>query len=340
MRLKILYAVQGTGNGHLSRAHQLFPYLQEYGEVDFFISGSNYSLDTSLLNVQYESPGFGLFFRKCGKINYIKCFKQLNLKRIRQDTLNIPFEKYDLIINDFDNLTSRACSQRNLQSIHFGHQASFHSEKVPRPKSRSIVGEYILKNFVHATHNIGLHFEKYDESIFTPIIKDELLECSTANHGHITIYLNSFDINCLEEEMLALNHFEFHCFTTEVQIVKKVGNIKYMPMNQTLFNISLQYCHGIVTGGGFETPSEALYLNKKLICMPIKGHYEQMCNATALQKLGVQIDLNIKENFTEKINNWYYGSSFHTNIIPNNIPKTIEHLFNLQHTNIRNNFHI
>ena len=35
--MKIFYAVQATGNGHISRAMQLYPYLQKFGEVDFFI---------------------------------------------------------------------------------------------------------------------------------------------------------------------------------------------------------------------------------------------------------------------------------------------------------------
>ena len=42
--MKIFYAIQATGNGHISRAMQLYPYLQKFGEVDFFMSGSNASL--------------------------------------------------------------------------------------------------------------------------------------------------------------------------------------------------------------------------------------------------------------------------------------------------------
>ena len=46
--MKIFYAVQATGNGHVSRAQQLYPYLQKFGEVDFFISGNNANLDFKL----------------------------------------------------------------------------------------------------------------------------------------------------------------------------------------------------------------------------------------------------------------------------------------------------
>ncbi|NDC42475.1 MAG: glycosyl transferase, partial [Chitinophagia bacterium] len=37
--MKILFAIQGTGNGHLSRARDVYPELLKYGETDVLISG-------------------------------------------------------------------------------------------------------------------------------------------------------------------------------------------------------------------------------------------------------------------------------------------------------------
>lgn len=39
--MKIFYAIQGTGNGHISRAMELLPYFEKYGSVDVFLSGDN-----------------------------------------------------------------------------------------------------------------------------------------------------------------------------------------------------------------------------------------------------------------------------------------------------------
>ena len=47
--------------------------------------------------------------------------------------------------------------------------------------------------------------------------------------------------------------------------------------------------NGILTGGGFETPAEALFLQKKLIVVPMLDQYEQQCNACALEQLGVPV---------------------------------------------------
>jgi len=44
--MKVLYAIQGTGNGHLSRAEDIVPYLQKRCDVDILVSLSkpSYSL--------------------------------------------------------------------------------------------------------------------------------------------------------------------------------------------------------------------------------------------------------------------------------------------------------
>ena len=69
--MKILYAVQATGNGHISRAMELLPYLNEYGEVDIFLSGANSSLDFNF-PIKYRSKGLSLYYTCKGKLDYTK----------------------------------------------------------------------------------------------------------------------------------------------------------------------------------------------------------------------------------------------------------------------------
>ena len=60
--MKIFYAVQATGNGHISRANTLLPYLEEFGQVDVFLSGSNYALKSDL-PIAYRSKGLSLVIK-------------------------------------------------------------------------------------------------------------------------------------------------------------------------------------------------------------------------------------------------------------------------------------
>jgi uncharacterized protein (TIGR00661 family) len=50
----------------------------------------------------------------------------------------------------------------------------------------------------------------------------------------------------------------------------------------------LATCRGLLTGAGFESPAEAMYLNKKVFVIPIEGQYEQLCNACSLQDFGIE----------------------------------------------------
>ena len=49
--MKVLYAIQGTGNGHLSRAEEIVPILNKYVDATVLVSGnqsqiqSNFEID-------------------------------------------------------------------------------------------------------------------------------------------------------------------------------------------------------------------------------------------------------------------------------------------------------
>lgn len=300
--MKILYAIQGTGNGHISRAVQLHPYLKKYGEVDYFLSGSNAQLNTSL-PIKYRSKGLSLFYKKTGGLDYLKIMKSFSFK-IFKDAKRLPVEQYDVVINDFEFVTSLACKLKNKPSIHFGHQASFQSKKTPRSKTFNPIGNLILDSFVQSDKYVGLHFKQFDEHVYNPIIKDEIVNAIPINDGHITVYLPQYSIDFLEPYFLAHPDFHFEVFTKEVNQIACKKNICYFPINNNGFTQSMIRCYGIITAGGFETPAEAMYLNKKVMSIPIIDHFEQESNAVALKNLGIKVLDKIDEEFKEHFNHW------------------------------------
>lgn len=302
--MKILYAIQATGNGHISRAIQLLPYLSSRGEVDTILSGSNSTLSMGI-DPTYRSNGVSLFYRKCGGLNYFKMLSRNGVYKAVKDAKDLPVEKYDLVVNDFDFVTAHACRLKKVKSIQFGHQASFMSSNTPRPNQKSQIGELILKYYAQANNYLGLHFEQYDSFIFPPVIKEQILNANPSDKGHITVYLPSYDKDCLEFHFNSLADLHFEVFSNEVDKQIQVGNITYFPISNEGFTESLIHCHGIITGGGFETPSEALYLNKKLMCIPIRNHYEQACNAAAVKLLGGYVLNDIDDQvWQSQIRDW------------------------------------
>lgn len=300
--MNILYAVQGTGNGHISRAIQLYPFLKTYGNVDFFISGSNSDLKTDL-PVVGRSKGISLFYKATGGLDYLKMIRSFSFSIFR-DAYQLPVEKYDLVINDFDFVTSLACWLKKKKSIQFGHQASFQSNQTPRAKTSNLFGEFILKHFVKSTHYLGLHFKAYDQHVFNPIIKQEIIDATPTDDGHISVYLPHYSIAYLEPFLLAESNYHFEVFSAEVTSIRNYKNIVYFPISNSGFTKSMIRSHAVITGGGFETPAEAMYMNKKVLSIPIAKHYEQLSNAAALDELGVKVLLHIDKNFHLIFTEW------------------------------------
>ncbi len=301
--MKILYAVQATGNGHISRAMELLPSLRTYGKVDVFLSGANSQLKADM-PVSYRSKGLSLFYNNGGGLHYAKTIKSFNPVRVWNEVKELPVEKYDIVINDFECITALACAYKKIPSVNFGHQASFQSALTPRPEKKDAVGEFILQHYGRASAYLGLHFKRYDNFIFTPVIKKEVLSAKPVNKNHITVYLSAFSDETVRHYFSQLKEFQFQVFSKEVKHPQTDGNITFLPVNNRRFTESMINSAAIVTGAGFETPAEALHLQKKIMAIPIRGQYEQLCNAAALEQLGVKVIHRIDNTFAQVFREW------------------------------------
>ena len=323
--MKIFYAVQATGNGHISRAMQLLPYLRRYGNVDIFLSGSNSQLNIDA-PVRYRSKGLSLFY-KSGGLDYWKIASTVNPVHIYDEVRDLPVEYYDVVINDFECITSLACAYKKIPSVNFGHQASFRSRLAPRPAKKELMGEFILKNYARATQYLGLHFEEYDDFIFTPVIKKEVLQARPVTKKHITVYLSSYTDEAVYKYLSPIKGFRFHVFSRQVSRPTERDNVTFVPVSDRVFTESMISSAGVITGAGFETPAEAMHLKKKLLVIPIRGQYEQLCNAAAMEKMGVTVLNKLDETFTTAFDAWMQGNGQKEVSYGNVAPESVNYLF-------------
>jgi uncharacterized protein (TIGR00661 family) len=301
--MKIFYAVQATGNGHISRAMEILPYLKRYGHVDLFLSGANSTLQMDS-PVKYRSKGVCFFYSNSGSLNYWQTVRKFAPLRVMREVADLPVQNYDLVINDFECITSLACAYKKIPSVNFGHQASFMSSKIPRPRHKNLIGEFVLHNYARASQYIGLHFKSYDDFILPPVIKKSILLAQPSDKGHITIYLPSYHDSVVSKYLTPLRDFRFEVFSKQVKEPEQHQNILFTPVDKNSFNKSLINCHGIITNSGFETPAEALYLGKKLLVIPIKGQYEQVCNMVALEEMGIKSLHSLGNDFGTVFARW------------------------------------
>ena len=301
--MRILFAIQGTGNGHISRAREIVPLLQQHGQVDLLVSGTqaDVSLDQP---IAYRFHGFSFMFGKKGSVNHWKTYRYMNLLRLKKDITSLPLNNYDLIINDFEPVTAWACRLRKKESVSLSHQAAFLSSKTPRPSQNFNWAEWIFKYYAPATHHIGFHFKAYDHFIHTPVIRKEIRCLETSNLGHVTVYLPSFDDRLLAPFLKQIPEIKWEIFSKHTFKSYRDGNVWVNPVSHRAYNQSLASSHGLLTGGGFEGPAEALYLGKRVLVIPMKNQYEQQCNAAALLTLGVPVVHNLDSHFVPALRKW------------------------------------
>ncbi|HMP98482.1 MAG TPA: glycosyltransferase family protein [Cyclobacteriaceae bacterium] len=301
--MKVLYAIQGTGNGHLSRARDIIPELQKRVDLDIFISGAQAEVQLPY-PVKYKSKGLSFYFGKKGGIDFLKTFKLNSSHEVYKEIKAFPVENYDLVINDFEPISAWAAKQRGVPCIGMSHQAALLSKKVPKPKLKDPIGELILKRYAPARQHVSFHFKSYDKNMFTPVIRSEIRKLKVEDNGHYTVYLPAYDDKKLVLLLAKFKHTRWHIFSKHTQKPYHVGSISVYPVRNDDFVISMASSTGVLCGAGFETPAEALYLNKKLLVVPMQSQYEQKCNALALKSLGVEVLKKMNQRNLKRLEHW------------------------------------
>ena len=301
--MKILYAIQGTGNGHVSRARDIIPHLLKEHDVDILISGTQ--ADVGLpYPVKYSCKGLGFIFGKQGGVDIVETFRKNNLKTFFSEINALPVQDYDLVLNDFEPVSAWACHQKNKPCIGLSHQAAVLNKNVPKPKKTDLMGKAILKKYAPTTVRYGFHFKAYDDHIFTPVIRSQVREQTLENNNHYTVYLPAYDDERILKVLLKCKHKRWQVFSKHNKKVYTKKHISIQPIDNDAFVKSMATASGVLCGAGFETPAEALFMKKKLLVIPMEGQYEQQCNAAALKEMGVPVLKKLRRKYVDKIDDW------------------------------------
>ena len=95
------------------------------------------------------------------------------------------------------------------------------------------------------------------------------------------------------------------------------GNLEYRPRSSDGFVEDLRTARGVVTGGGFSLLSEAVYLGKPVLSIPLRGQFEQLMNARYLERDGYglcaeEVDERVMERFLEGLDGFEQALSGYT----------------------------
>jgi len=282
--MKILYGVQGTGNGHTTRARIMAKALADAGaQVDWVFSGRE-------RDKYFDMDGFGdyqtyrglTFATQNGKVLFLKTALTSNVAQLYQDTKKVNVEGYDFIINDFEPVSAWAAKRAGKKVIGISHQNAFLYD-IPK-QDGNIVVDWFMRNFAPVTQPIGLHWHHFNQPILPPLVEPSHYP-NLSTPKHYLVYLPFAGLDDIVPQLREFPDYDFFVYQP-VSVAYDEEHIHVRPFSREGFLIDLHRCEGVICSAGFELPSEAIHLGKKLLVQPIAGQMEQKSNALALEKLG------------------------------------------------------
>lgn len=305
--MKILYAIQGTGNGHLARATEIVPILKLMAHTDVLVSGTQADLKVPF-PIDYSFSGLSFIVGKNGGVDLLKTIWRIPVLNFFRDIRNVPVEKYDLVISDFEPVSAWACRLKGVTCIGLSHQNAVLHPSSPQPAFNDIVGKLILKHYAPATIKYGFNFKAFSPLIFPPVIRATIRNAIATVKTHYTVYLPAYSNQQILDVLSQIPDTEWQVFSKHSNQHYTVGNIQFHPVSLEGFTESFLGCTGLICTAGFEGPAEAIFLGKKLCVIPMKGQYEQHCNAAYLKSMGI----NVLDHFTTsapQLTDWVQNST-------------------------------
>tara|TARA_Y200000002_G_scaffold55387_2_gene40755 strand:+ start:8156 stop:9175 length:1020 start_codon:yes stop_codon:yes gene_type:complete len=284
--MNILYGVNATGNGHISRSRITISELKKRGhKVTVLFSGRDVKdfFDLEEFRPYIIKQGFTFDFKK-GKLNVFKTLLNIDLIQFVRDVFKIKKE-YDVVVTDFEPISAYAARKLGIHCIGIGHQYSF-LKKIPKSFKMKLASLFFLRFYTPINSTISSHFYHFNQSILPPFIEKGL-----KNQNAVPLMKNTFLVYLAWEErdqmISILNTIKDNEFIYYSSVDKEIqiGNVTLKPFSNKNFKKDLIACNGLITNAGFQLPAEAIYLGKKILCKPLSGQPEQEHNAKTLKRM-------------------------------------------------------
>ncbi|MEM3074723.1 MAG: glycosyltransferase family protein [Candidatus Pacearchaeota archaeon] len=311
--MRILYGVSGVGMGHAFHSTEVTKFLEKNGhKVLIFTYGDAYKILKEEFNV-YKIEGLHLDFYN-GSLRYsstiYKSLKSIfiNIYNFRKIKKTISDFKPELCITDMEFFVSVISTLYNIPTISLSNQTRFTNLKLDIPKKywKDYILTKLAVNFTmfNKDYCIALSFSKFPKIkkntfISPPIIRKEIRNLKPTIQNKIVVYLSRDNQKVLK----ILKHINERFIVYGYNVNKKEENLEFRTKES--FAKEFGSCKAIISTSGFTSVSEALYLKKPHLAIPLKGQFEQIFNALMLKKRGYgeYCEKVTKENIEHFINN-------------------------------------
>jgi uncharacterized protein (TIGR00661 family) len=123
-------------------------------------------------------------------------------------------------------------------------------------------------------------------TLVAPILRKEILEARSEAGEHVLVYQTATTNRALPAVLKRLGRpARIYGLRRDLKEDVVDGNLTFRPFSEARFIEDLRTARAVVAGGGFTLMSEAVYLHKPMLSVPVVGQFEQVLNALYLQKL-------------------------------------------------------
>lgn len=315
--MKYLFFVQGEGRGHMSQALTLKELLEKRGhQIAAVVVGASpenpipsffkEQLDVPLFVV--DSPAFVVDKNNQGinlPSSIIRFIRRLpsyffSIRRIRSIIKDF---NPDVLVNFYEVMAGNYYRFYNDKRPMFclGHQYFLDHPAFESPSglfARWSMSFYNRLNAPRKTNKIALSFTKENDEpakniiICPPLIRRTIKEQKTSDNNFILVYLLNAGYS---QEIIkwAKEHagIKVEAFWNKPEKEETVygENLTFHALSAVKFINCLASCSAYVATAGFDSIAEAAYLQKNILMIPTKNHYEQKCNAVDAKRAGIAI---------------------------------------------------
>jgi uncharacterized protein (TIGR00661 family) len=322
--MRILYGVVGEGMGHATRSRVVLEHLTKHHDVHIVVSGRARDYLAKRFENVHNIWGFTLNYEG----NSVKKWQSV-LQNLKGAVTGWPqnvkkyFElvdefKPDAVISDFESFSYMfarnhfipCISVDNMQIINrckhepellAGHENEFELTKSLVKAKLPGAYHYLITTFFYPP------VRKERTTLVPSILRPEILAAKSEPGEHLLVYQTMTSNTALIEE-LRRSGIECRIYGYKRDITSDVreGNLIFKPFSEAGFIDDLRTARGVVGGGGYTLMSEAVYLKKPMLSVPIGGQFEQVLNALYLQKLNYgmyakTLDGPVLGEFLEKV---------------------------------------
>jgi uncharacterized protein (TIGR00661 family) len=294
---RILYGIAGEGLGHAVRSRVVVEHLRKKNKIKIVASAKAYSYLSKFFDVE-EIDYFKIVYRDNKAANFLTLLnntirlpiilaKSWKISRIIRDF------KPDVIITDFEPFVDYFAFFKRIPVISVDNQHIItnadHRNLPQKYWLNSLIIKLIIKLFIIKSNRYFINsfynckIKDKNSILIKPLLRKGILNAKITDKNHILVYQTSKSNRKLIEDLQKIKQkFIVHGFNKN----KNLGNVILKATNEKEFLKDLSSCRAVITNGGFTLISEALYLKKPILSIPIKKQFEQILNALYLEKLG------------------------------------------------------